>query len=107
MIFSLIFSACLLTVIVALMEDGEEIPDWQVLTGCVVAAWLPYAICSLLFEFPINLIGLIIGALACGAILSLATGMSVLRAITAAAIYFVLMVGVDIAISVYGGVGDQ
>ena len=107
MIFSLIFAACLLTVIVAFMEDGEEIPDWQVLTGCVAAALFPYAICALLFGFPISLIGLIIGTLACGAILSLVTGMSVLRAFIASIIYFILMLGIEIAISVYGTMGDQ
>jgi hypothetical protein len=82
----LIIGAGILGITMAIMEEGE-FPGWGKMILCVLAAVLPAAIINALLPPSLFLIGLSVGAVCAGLVISATCGMTVKRACVAAAIY--------------------
>ena len=94
--FSVILGAAILGIIIALMEQGS-FPGWGVMVICVLAAAVPAMFVNALLPDELFFVGPIVGAVCAGFAISATCGMSVARAMIAAAIYLVIQAGISFA----------
>ncbi|MBI3823736.1 MAG: hypothetical protein HY289_13790 [Planctomycetes bacterium] len=85
----ILLGAGILGIIIALMEEGE-FPGWWSMIACVLASLIPAAIVNAFLPEGLFIIGLAVGAVCAGCMISALCGMSVKRAIIAAAIYLAI-----------------
>jgi hypothetical protein len=85
----IILGAGILGIIIAVMEQGE-FPGWGKMVLCVLAAGIPALIINALLPPALFIIGLAVGAVCAGFVISATCGMSVKRATIAAAIYLAI-----------------
>ncbi len=93
----ILLGAGVLGLIVATMEEGD-FPGWGAMSVCVLAAVIPAAIINAFLHPALSFIGLTVGAVCAGFAISATCGMSVKRAIIAAAIFLVTQTLISLAI---------
>ncbi|GAB4152548.1 MAG: hypothetical protein Tsb009_28540 [Planctomycetaceae bacterium] len=90
----ILIGAGILGIIIAVMEEGD-FPGWMPMIASVLAAVIPASIINNFLPPLFFFVGLAVGAVCGGLVISATCGMSVKRASIAAGIYF----GIQIAIS--------
>jgi|ERR1043166_3265779 hypothetical protein len=91
----LFISAAVLGAIISIMER-ESFPGWGPMIICVLAGAVPQAIINAILPDFLFFIGLVIGAVCAGCAISYMVGMTLKRAMIAAAIYFAVMFAISL-----------
>ncbi|HKB03929.1 MAG TPA: hypothetical protein VKD90_17030 [Gemmataceae bacterium] len=91
----LIIGAAFLGIIIAIMEQGD-FPGWGPMVLSALAALIPAAIINALLPRELFFIGLAVGAVCAGFVISATCGMSVKRACIAAGIYLAIQTAISL-----------
>jgi hypothetical protein len=94
---SIVISAAILGVIIAVMEQ-DEFPGWGNMVICVLAAIVPAAIINAILPPILFFVGLTVGAICAGFAISLTCGMTLKRACIAAGIYLGIQTALSVAL---------
>jgi hypothetical protein len=94
-IIGIFVGAGILGLIIAVMEQGQ-FPGWGKMVLCVLAAAVPALIINALLPPGLFIIGLAVGSVCAGFVISATCGMSVKRATIAAAIYLAIQVVISL-----------
>ena len=92
----LFFSAAILGIVIAVMEDDGDFPGWFSLIICILSALIPAAIVNAFLPPYLFFIGLAVGAGIAGCVISALCGMDLKRACIAAGIYFAIRVVISL-----------
>ena len=91
----LLLGAAILGIIIAVMEG--EFPGWGKMVLCVLVAVIPAVIINMLLPPGLFIIGLAVGAVCAGFVISVVTGMGVQRVCIAAGIYLAIQAAISVA----------
>jgi len=97
-ILGLLIGAAILGGIIAVMEQGD-FPGFLPMIACILAANVPAAIVNLFLPPTLFIVGLGVGTVCAGFVISALCGMSFKRSMIAVGIYFAIMIVVGIILA--------